>query len=101
MANIVNEPNTDPETIKFLEDAIATDIVRNSRHYYKGDNRITDEMDYQNRAAVELAQFLGFSNEKTKDIVNKALTTMGLKQVNGVYTPDELVGAMSANEIMP
>lgn len=101
MANIVNEPNTDQETIKFLEDAIATDIVRNSRHYYKGDNRITDEMDYQNRAAVELAQFLGFSNEKTKDIVNKALTTMGLKQVNGVYTPDELVGAMSAKEIMP
>lgn len=101
MANIVNEPNTDPETIKFLEDAIATDIVRNSRHYYKGDNRITDEMDYQNRAAVELAQFLGFSNEKTKDIVNKALTTMGLKQVNGVYTPDELVGAMAGQTIMP
>lgn len=101
MANIVNEPNADPETIKFLEDAIATDIVRNSRHYYKGDNRITDEMDYQNRAAVELAQFLGFSNEKTKGIVNKALTTMGLKQVNGVYTPDELVGAMSAQSTMP
>ena len=101
MANIVNEPNTTPETIQILEDCLAKELVMNTRTYYKGDNRITDEMDYQNRATVELAQFLGFSDEKTKGIVNKALETLGMKQVKGVYTPDELVGAMSAFETMP
>ena len=84
-----------------IADMLSTELVRNSKTYYKGNNVINDEMDYQNRATVELAQYLGFSNEETKNIVNKALETMGLKHINGVYTADELAGAMSASNIMP
>ena len=104
LANIVQSDNQDEGWIKAkqeLADMLSTELVRNSKTYYKGRNVINDEMDYQNRATVELAQYLGFSNEETKDIINKALETMGLKHINGVYTEDELAGAMSAMNIMP
>ena len=104
LAGIVQSDNQSEEWISSkqeLADMLSTELVRNSKTYYKGRNVINDEMDYQNRSTVELAQYLGFSNEETKDIINKALETMGLKQINGVYTEDELAGAMSAFNIMP